>query len=81
MALGTPAIVTDACGIALHLKEGEAVVAEANSVSALQKAIQEMSNPSERAAIGSAGKRAARERFALPRMIEEYDRLLQGTHL
>ncbi len=78
MALGTPVIVTDACGIALHLKEGEALVAEANSVSALQKAIQDMQDPPVRAAIGSTGERAARERFALPRMIEEYEQLLLG---
>lgn len=78
MMLGIPVIVTDQCGIARHLKAGrEALIAEADSATALQSAIVEMENADRRTALANAGNIAAHERFSLERMIDTYEKILK----
>jgi glycosyltransferase involved in cell wall biosynthesis len=76
MSMGIPVIVTDACGIADYVRDGEeALVAKADSAASLTEAMQKMLNPERRARIGENGKRAAHDQFGLPRMIEAYETL------
>jgi len=75
--MGTPVIMTDACGTAGYLKkEEEALVVPAESVPALKDALQKMQNQTFRQSIAHRGKCAARERFPLEKMVDAYDALL-----
>ncbi|MDD5042003.1 MAG: glycosyltransferase family 4 protein [Candidatus Peribacteraceae bacterium] len=77
MMLGIPTIVTDQCGIAGHLQAGqEALVVAADSAEELKSAIREMEQHDRRTALAHTGKRAARERFSLERMVDAYEKIL-----
>lgn len=78
--VGTPVILTDACGTAGYLEDGkEALVTKAGSVAALEEAILTMKNPEIRARLAEAGQAAARQRFSLERMIDDYVALFSQT--
>lgn len=80
MSLGVPVIVSDACGIAGYLKDGEsAVVVRAGDAQALREGIAKMLNPSARKAIGEAGRAFSRENFSAEKMIERYDEALRAS--
>ena len=75
--VGTPTILTDACGTAGYLKNGgEAIVVPAGSVTALQAALSEMQNVTKRQSFAKQGQQAAQERFSLDQMLDRYQALL-----
>ena len=76
MMRGIPVIVTEACGIARHVKRGsEAIVIPVNSVEALTEAIKTLT-PEKRKILSEQGRQAAREKFTLKTMIDRYEQLL-----
>jgi len=78
MSLGTPVIVTSACGIASYLRNGiDALIVEPNSVEALRDGIRTLQNPEYRRAIALQGQAHASERFSFENMITTYERTLQ----
>jgi len=76
MASGVPTIVTDACGISRHLKEGEAIVVPAGNAKALRKALQKVQKDDVWKQLSENGRSAARERFSVERMVDEYEKLI-----
>ena len=77
MTLGTPVIVTDACGIANYLSNGkDSIVVEAGSKEVLNKAISKLKNSDLRKQIGNAGTKTATEKFSLEKMIGSYESIL-----
>ena len=82
MMLGIPVIVTDACGIAGYLKNGEdAIIVNANSSHALVEGMKQLTDAAMRKRIGEAGKETALKKFALPAMVERYEELLTESSL
>lgn len=79
MSVGVPTIVTDVCGISTQVKDGEdALVIEAGSVSALEKALIELSDSIDlREKIGTGGRKKVVNRFSLKRMVDEYEEFLK----
>ncbi|MFH1444017.1 MAG: glycosyltransferase family 4 protein [Candidatus Peregrinibacteria bacterium] len=78
--LGTPVILTDACGTAGYLQAGEeALVVPAGSVTALQDALRELQNPTRRQSLAHRGKCAAHERFSPEAMLNAYESLLTSA--
>lgn len=72
MLLGIPVIVTDQCGIADYLENGkDAIVAKANSSSALVDAIKEIGD--RRKKIGENGQKTAQEKFSVKSMVKRYE--------
>lgn len=79
MACGVPVIVTDACGIAGSLRDGEDVlIAEAGSVGALRDAISSLRDPQRRTDFGERGARMCRDAFPVERMVKRYEDVLAG---
>jgi very-short-patch-repair endonuclease len=77
MSLGIPTIVTDACGIAGYLTDGkDAMLAQADSVMDLQKAIESLKDPEKRRVLGEQGKLTAEKKFSVEAMIQKYEDLL-----
>lgn len=77
MTLGIPVVVTDVCGIAGYLTDGnDALIANANSALAIREAIVTLRNPAVRATIAEAGRRTAKEKFSLERMVGAYEQLI-----
>lgn len=75
MMAGLPVIVTDACGIAGYLTNGkDALIVKANDDGALKEAIHPLSDVTMRKRLGEAGAKAARERFSMERMIDDYEK-------
>lgn len=75
--MGTPVILTDACGTAGYLKqEEEALIVPAGSVTALRDALQTMRNTAFRQTLAKRGHAAALERFSIERMIDRYEQAL-----
>ena len=80
MMAGTPVIMTDACGTAGYVRNGEdALVVKANSIDALREAIIKLKDASLRQRLGRAGEQTAHETFSLERMTEEYLRTFSGS--
>jgi len=77
MVCGIPVIVTDACGIARHLGEGEALIVPAGSWQTLREAIQKLRDSHLRSSIATVGRAAAEERFSAARMTDRYADLLE----
>lgn len=75
MALGTPVVVTDACGIADYLGK-ESFVVPANSEEALVEAIGKLRDPILRTHLRETVIQVANEQFSLPQMIRAYEKLL-----
>ena len=77
MLLGTPTVVTDACGIAGYLTDGQnAMVVPANSPRALQGALAKLENPDFRSQLGAVGQQTVEQQFLLPTMVDRYEQLL-----
>lgn len=77
MACGTPVIVTDQCGIAGYLKDGEdALVVQSDLDRALKDAVTRLMSSSLRARISANGILTAKRLFSLDGMVGEYERLL-----
>jgi hypothetical protein len=77
MLMGTPVLITDACGIASYLTDGkDAIIVKANSVVALQEGINRLNDAAMREAIGKEGKKTASELFTVEKMVEAYERLV-----
>jgi len=77
--VGTPVILTSACGTAGYLEDGkEAMVVEPQSVSALREAVLAIQDDKHRKSLAAAGQKAAKEKFGMERMIEEYLLLLRA---
>lgn len=73
MMRGIPVIVTDACGIAGYLRDGDdAFIADAGSVESLTQAIAGLEDPEMRQQIGSAGQKTALREFSVDRMVAGY---------
>ncbi len=83
MIVGTPTIVTEACGIARELEaDVEAVVVKPDSASALRKALRDLlDNPQRRSAMARAGKRKATFAFTHDVMVDRYEELLKASRL
>jgi glycosyltransferase involved in cell wall biosynthesis len=80
MALGTPVLVTDACGIAGELEDGtDATVVYANSIAALQGGLIRALEPEKLTRIGLRGKQTARARFSVETMVDAYEKLLEQS--
>ncbi len=78
MSLGIPTIVTDACGIAGSLTNGEdALIVPAGDTAALCAAIMQLRDPVLRATLGKAGAETARTRFSKEAMADQYEALLR----
>jgi glycosyltransferase involved in cell wall biosynthesis len=79
MMMGVPVVVTDACGIASYLTDGEnAVVIPAGSTTALQDAIRTLMNKRELLhRIADNGKRAAESQFSMEEMVKRYEKVLR----
>ncbi|HLD63687.1 MAG TPA: glycosyltransferase family 4 protein [Candidatus Peribacteraceae bacterium] len=80
MLSGTPVIVTDACGIAGYLRDGEdALIVPANDAGALQQAILKVLNDKElRQSLATRGRQTAQSTFRLDQMADRYESLLLG---
>ncbi len=77
MVLGVPTIVTDACGISGHIKDGEeAMVIPAGSPQELGIAIQSLFDPEKRCRLAQKGMQAILARLGVPQMVERYEELL-----
>ncbi len=78
MVLGVPTIVTDACGISGHVKNGEdALIVSAGSPQELGIAIKKLFDEEKRSKLSLAGIQAIRGRLGVPHMIEQYEEVLQ----
>lgn len=78
--VGTPVILTDACGTAGYLEDGkEALVVKAGNVAALEEAVLTMRNPDIRARLAKDGQEAAKKQFSLERMVNDYLRVFEHT--
>ncbi len=79
MMLGIPVLVTDACGIAGYLRDGEdVVIVPAGLEPALVTGISRLRDVQLRATIAAEGKKTAERRFSLSAMLHAYERLLSG---
>jgi glycosyltransferase involved in cell wall biosynthesis len=77
MGMGIATIVTDQCGIAGYVKNGEdAVVVKAGNTATLRKGIESLREAPLRTAIAAQGKAYARTHFSLPAMLDRYEKLL-----
>jgi len=78
MVAGIPAIVTDACGIADYMTNGnEALVARADNADSLKRAINLLTERETRDRIAREGKKTAEDRFSAQRMVDEYEKLFK----
>ena len=77
MACGTPAVVTDACGIAGYLTDGtDAIVVQANDASALKTGIERLKDATTRDRISKQGRAAALEKFSVEKMVDAYEKAM-----
>lgn len=77
MMQSIPVVITDECGIAGYLEDGtDAIIAKADSASALTKAIKRLS--AEARKIADNGKKTAHEQFSVERMVLDYEQLMQA---
>jgi glycosyltransferase involved in cell wall biosynthesis len=80
MSVGTPVIVTDACGIAGYLThDKDALIVPAESADALREALSTMMEPSVRERLGSAGAETAHRAFGIHTMIDRYEKLISKS--
>jgi glycosyltransferase involved in cell wall biosynthesis len=76
MAMGTPVIVTDACGIAEYVEPGTGLVVPAGDAGALCKALHECENISLRTDLSKGAQELAHRKFGLETMVSAYEHLL-----
>lgn len=77
MSFAIPVIVTNACGIASQLHDGDdALIVQADSAPALTQAIEKMTNTALRAKLSMRGRDTAAHAFSLEKMVDNYEKLL-----
>lgn len=76
MILGTPVLVTNACGIADYLTEGDAIIVESDSQKALNDGLKLLLDANVRSRIAQQGTQTAHKKFGVDSMIEAYEKLL-----
>ena len=77
--VGTPVIVTEACGIGGYLHHGiDAMVVPAGDPGALSEAMTQLFPEERRRALGTAGRLTAERLFSLDAMVERYENLLRS---
>jgi glycosyltransferase involved in cell wall biosynthesis len=77
MSMGIPTIVTDECGIAGYLENGnDALIVKAGEAADLRAGIQTLLDDATRVRIGDTGKVTAEQKFSVERMVREYEKLL-----
>ena len=78
LCVGTPVVVTDACGIASELKQGKnALIVKAGSEKELKSSISALTdNKKTRLSIGKEGKKKALKDFTIKSMVDNYESLL-----
>ncbi len=80
MSCGIATIVTDACGIAGSIRNGEeALVVSAGSPTELADAIRTLLDREKRAKMAERGANAVRSRLDLQTMVDRYERLVHPT--
>lgn len=80
MAVGLPVIVTDVCGIAGYLRDGEtALIVKAGDRSSLERAIDRLKDPAIRRKLSEKGKEFAHAHFGLETMVEKYVEIMQNA--
>lgn len=78
MMAGIPAVVTDACGIADYLTNGnDALVARAGNADSLKRAIGLLADKTTKDRIAQEGRKTAEEQFSAKRMVDEYEKLFK----
>lgn len=81
MSFGIATIVTDACGIAGSIKNGEeALVVPAGSPQELADVIRMLLDAEKRATMAERGKDAVRSRLTVKTMIDRYERLIHPNN-
>ncbi len=76
MMAGIPVVVTDACGIADYLTNGnDALVARADNADSLKRAIGLLAEKETRDRIAREGKKTAEEKFSAKKMVSAYESL------
>jgi glycosyltransferase involved in cell wall biosynthesis len=79
MSLGVPTVVTDACGIAGELRDGQdALVVPADDADALAGALTRLRDSTLRRLLSQNGRKTAAERFSLAAMADRYEAVLGG---
>ncbi len=77
MALGIPVLLTDACGIAGYLTHGvDAFIVSANDERAMADGLRQLLDTQLREKLSIAGKKTAHEKFAVERMVDDYEKLI-----
>ena len=80
MSLGIPVMVTEVCGIAGYLHDGEdALIVRADDVMALKQGIERMLDPQIREHLARAGKETAIHKFSLSSMVDAYEDVLRNA--
>jgi glycosyltransferase involved in cell wall biosynthesis len=78
MMRGIPTVVTDACGIAGYLRDGEdALIVPAGDAEALRAALETLRDSALRTRLGAEGRKTAQREFSAETMTERYERLLE----
>ncbi|MDD4319733.1 MAG: glycosyltransferase family 4 protein [Candidatus Peribacteraceae bacterium] len=78
MAAGLSVVVTDACGIADYLSDGnDALIAGAGDAAGLRTKIEMLRDPALRHRMGEAARKTAMTRFSVESMVDRYDALLR----
>jgi glycosyltransferase involved in cell wall biosynthesis len=73
MMVGTPVIMTDACGTAGYVENGnDALIVKANSIDELREAIIKLNDEPLRKKLSSEGMKTAQTIFSLDRMVDHY---------
>lgn len=79
MMSGVPVIVTDACGIAAYLQNGEdAIVVRADFAPALRDAIASMQHDATRTKIAAKGYATSRRKFSAVSMVNAWEEMLRS---
>ena len=74
VSVGTPAVVTDSCGIGADLAERGAVVVSPPAASQLAEAVLGLlADPERRAAMGRAGRQAVRDAYGIASVVDELE--------
>ncbi len=79
MAVGTPVLITQACGISTFLThKKDAYIVETNNIQALADGLWELAqNPQLRTEIAQHGIRTCHEKFTIERMVGEYEDVMR----
>lgn len=80
MMLGMPVIVTDTCGIAGYLKDGEdALIARANDVQSLSDTLNRLLDPAIFNTCAKQASQSAHKKFSAESMVQMYEHVFTGA--